>query len=101
MISPDGRTAVSGSKDGTLILWDLTSGEALRRYHAHIGKVNSVDFSPDGQTVLSGADDGVMIEWRIDDTLEELTAWMQTNRYLAELTCSERARYGVEPLCEE
>ena len=100
-VSPDGRTAVSGSKDGTLILWDLESGEALRRYHGHSGRLNSVDFSPDGRTVLSGADDGVMIEWCIDDTLEELTAWTQANRYLYELTCSERAQYGVEPLCEE
>jgi WD40 repeat protein len=100
-ISPDGRRAVSGSKDGTLILWDLETGEAIRYYHAHDGSVNSVDFSPDGRTVLSGAADGVMIEWRIDDTLEELLDWTQANRYLYELTCEERARYGVEPLCEE
>jgi WD40 repeat protein len=100
-ISPDGRTAVSGSKDGTLILWDLETGEAIRRYHGHTDRVNSVDFSPEGGTVLSGADDGVMIEWRIDDTLEELLDWTQANRYMYELSCAERARYGVEPLCEE
>jgi WD40 repeat protein/serine/threonine protein kinase/DNA-binding XRE family transcriptional regulator len=99
-ISPDGRMAVSGSKDGTLILWDLSTGEAIRRYHGHNVRVNSVDFSPDGGTVLSGADDGVVIEWRIDDTLEELIDWTNANRYLYELTCSERARYGIEPLCE-
>ena len=100
-ISHDGRTAVSGSRDSTLILWDLATGEALRRYRGHSGMVNSVAFSPDGRSVLSGAEDGLMIQWRIDDTLEELTSWTQKNRYLAEMTRSERAQYGVEPLCEE
>ena len=96
MISP-----LSKSHRIRLVSHEPESGEALRRYHAHSGRVNSVDFSPDGRTVLSGGDDGVMIEWRIDDTLEELINWTSANRYVAELTCSERARYGVEPLCEE
>jgi WD40 repeat protein len=100
-ISSDGKLGVSGSRDGTLILWDLESGEAIRRYRGHNGTVNSVAFSPDGSKVLSGAADGVMIEWRVDATLEELTAWTQANRYLYDLSCSERAQYGVEPLCEE
>jgi len=98
---PDGRTAISGSRDSTLILWDLETGEAIRRYHGHTGTLNAVDFSPDGQTALSGATDGLMIEWHIADTMDELTDWTEANRFLPELTCSERDRYNIEPLCEE
>jgi WD40 repeat protein len=97
---PDGRTAISGSRDGTLILWDLETSEAIRRYHGHTGSLNTVAFSPDGQTALSGAYDGMMIEWHIADTMDELTDWTEANRFLPELTCSERARYNIEPLCE-
>lgn len=97
---PDGRTAISGSRDGTLILWDLESGEAIRRYRGHTDTLNSIAFSPDGQSVLSGANDGMMIEWRIAESLDELTDWTEANRFLPELTCSERARYNIEPLCE-
>jgi WD40 repeat protein len=97
---PDGRLAASGSRDGTLILWDLENGEAIRRYHWHTGNVNSVDFSPDGQRMLSGGEDGLLIEWRVDDTLEELTDWVEDNRYVRELTCSERSQYNIQPLCE-
>lgn len=97
---PDGKKAISGSRDGNLILWDLETGEAIRRYHRHTGNVNSVAFSPDGQRVLSGGADGLMIEWRIDDTLEELISWTLANRYLPELTCSQRAQFNIEPLCE-
>jgi hypothetical protein len=41
-----------------------------------------------------------MIEWRIDDTLEELVSWTEANRHLPELTCSQRAQFNIEPLCE-
>lgn len=50
--------------------------------------------------MLSGAHDGLMIEWRVDDTLEELVAWTEANRYLHELTCSDREQVNIEPLCE-
>jgi hypothetical protein len=32
--------------------------------------------------------------------MDELTDWTEANRFLPELTCSERARYNIEPLCE-
>lgn len=66
----------------------------------HTGQINSLAFNKEGRTVLSGAHDGLMIEWRVDDTLEELVAWTEANRYLHELTCSDREQVNIEPLCE-
>jgi WD40 repeat protein/DNA-binding XRE family transcriptional regulator len=100
-ISPDGRYALSGSEDSTVILWDFETGELLRRFTGHTGWVPSVAFSPDGQTAFSVSDDGSLIEWQVaDPPLEELIAWAHANRYVRELTCEERARHRVEPLCE-
>jgi WD40 repeat protein len=100
-ISPDGRYALSGSEDSTVILWDFETGELLRRFTGHTGWVPSVAFSPDGQTAFSVSDDGTLIQWQVaDPPLEELVAWAHANRYVRDLTCEERARYRVEPLCE-
>ena len=68
--SPDGLTALSGSDDNTLILWNLDAnsplfafGEMIHRFEGHTGWVNSVAFSPDGFTALSGSSDNSLILW--------------------------------------
>ncbi len=63
--SPDGRTALSGSTDRTLILWEVATGEALRTFSGHTGAVTSVAFSPDGRTALSGSGDSTLILWEV------------------------------------
>jgi WD40 repeat protein/uncharacterized protein YecT (DUF1311 family) len=53
--SPDGRYALSGSQDGTMMLWDVTTGDETRTFKAEeYYHVDSVAFSPDGRHVLSG-----------------------------------------------
>lgn len=63
--APDGRTALSGSSDGTLRLWDVATGETLRAFEGHSGWVSSVAFSPDGRAALSGSGDGSLRLWNI------------------------------------
>ncbi len=67
--SPDGRLALSGSRDSTLILWDLASGEIRQHFgqagDGHTGPVWSVAYHPDGRTVLSGSEDGSLILWDV------------------------------------
>jgi WD40 repeat protein/serine/threonine protein kinase len=63
--SPDGKTALSGATDQTVILWDLATGEAIRRLDGHKEGVQCVAFSPDGQTALSGSNDDTLILWNL------------------------------------
>jgi hypothetical protein len=45
--------------------------------------------------------DGALIEWQIADLpLDELIEWTYANRYVRDLTCTEREQYRVEPLCD-
>jgi WD40 repeat protein len=56
-ISPDGRMAVSGSKDGALKLWSTNTRQVLKTLKGHSGEVVAAAFSPDGRWVLSASSD--------------------------------------------
>src|SRR6186713_1959782 len=63
--SPDGSKVLSGALDGTLKLWDVSSGRILRTFGGHKDWVNSVAFSPDGSKALSGSADKTLKLWDV------------------------------------
>jgi WD40 repeat protein len=99
--SPDGRLAVSGAYDGSLLMWDVAEGVVLRRYAGFSKPIVKLAFVPDGRSFLVAADDDAVHEYRVDATQEDLLAWIAANRYVPELTCQERERYRIEPLCDD
>ena len=69
--SPDGKTLASGDgyydDDGTVILWDVSTGKMLKKLEGHFGFfVTAVDWTKDGKTVLSGSIDGSLILWNAE-----------------------------------
>ncbi len=100
-VSPDGRSVASSAFDGTVIVWDFETGGELIRLAAHAAPASDVAFSPDGETLFSVGFDGQLIEWRVpSQSLDELVDWIHANRYVRELTCEERDRYGIDsPAC--
>jgi len=98
-LSLDGRFAVTGGEDGSLMLWDVEEGQLVRRYETQ-GAVHDVAIAPDGRSAVFGTSGGVIIRWRLSNpSLGEVQTWIEDNRYLPELTCEERERYRIEPLC--
>lgn len=65
-VSPDGRKAVSASVDRTLIVWDMTMGEAIQRMALSSDAVRAVTIGPKGRMALSGAADGSLELWDLD-----------------------------------
>jgi WD40 repeat protein len=55
--APDCRTLVSGSKDGTVRLWNLATQQELFTLEDRLGTtINSVAFTPDGTTLITAGD---------------------------------------------
>ena len=51
--APDGRRALSAGQDHSVRLWDLTTGEEIRRLEGNRDQVWCVAFSRDGRLALS------------------------------------------------
>jgi len=73
--SPDGRSALSGSFDGSLCLWDVKSGKEIRRFKGHggwfsSGEVMSVGFAGDGKRLISGSVDKTLRLWEVESGRE-------------------------------
>ena len=62
-VAPDGRTAISASKDGTLKAWDIASARVERTYESHGGALYAVAISPDGKIAISGGEDKILKVW--------------------------------------
>jgi WD40 repeat protein len=63
-ITPDGR-AVSGSRDGTIRVWDLSAGREMRAIEVHGDEVTAVAVAANGHHIIA-AGGGIVAIWDID-----------------------------------
>lgn len=72
-VGEDARTAVSGAgyiygaaEDPTVRLWDVETGEEIRRLEGHTRHLWDIDVSADGSFVVSGSHDGTARLWDLN-----------------------------------
>ena len=63
--SPDGRQLASASRDRTVKLWDVVTGEQLRTLAGHYDAVSTVAFRPDGRQLASASWDDTLKLWDV------------------------------------
>lgn len=67
--SPDGKTIVSASYDGTIKLWNSADGTLINTILGHSAGPGDVKFSPDGQMIASSGVNSKVKIWKLDGTL--------------------------------
>jgi WD40 repeat protein len=65
-LSPDGRLALSGDSTGTLILWEIDSGEVLHHLSGHSEAIAAVSVSADGRQAFTCDEGGTSILWDLE-----------------------------------
>jgi WD40 repeat protein len=104
-VSPDGRYLLTGSwQGGTAILWDLQTGQEIRRLTGQEDLLTPVRFSPDGQRALIASQDWFggtptsrLVLWDVEtgQIIHELTGFEFYPRQIAFSTDGRRALFGT------
>lgn len=61
--SADGKMLVSGARDDPARLWEVGTGQEVRRFGKKKELTGTVTVSPDGKTVVAGGEDGAICLW--------------------------------------
>ncbi|MDR1295109.1 MAG: pentapeptide repeat-containing protein, partial [Bifidobacteriaceae bacterium] len=81
--SPDGTTLATGSVDGTVRLWDTTTGHMTATLAGYGAWVVALAWSPDGTTLATGSDDGTVRLWNTATRQATATLTRQGNWVVA------------------
>ena len=71
VFSPDGAILVNGTSNGTILVWEVATGDQIAALDGHTQEVETLKFSPDGKTLVSTAMDGTIFLWDWDEVLKD------------------------------
>jgi hypothetical protein len=67
--TPDGRSLVSAEQDGSVVVWEVRTGQLRREFLGHQGEVNGLAVSADGRKAASIGMDLTALVWDVTGLL--------------------------------
>jgi len=71
VVTPDGKRAISGSADMTLVVWDLEQKTDLYSLEGHQDQIYAVALTPDGKCAVSASNDQTIMVWDLESRAGE------------------------------
>ncbi|MDY6936762.1 MAG: protein kinase [Cyanobacteriota bacterium] len=65
-ICPDGKQFATGSLDKTVRIWNLETGEEIRKIEGHRSTINALSISRDSTSLASASDDDTVKIWNLE-----------------------------------
>jgi WD40 repeat protein len=72
MFSPDGKLLAAGASDGSVRVWEVSSGTALGEFPGHRGPVTALAYATDGKSIATGGNDTTAMIWDVPYLMESL-----------------------------
>lgn len=72
-VTPDSQWLISGSKDHTIKVWDIATGQEIYTLTGHTGSVLTLVLTSDGKQVISGSADHTIKVWSLETGQEIYT----------------------------
>ncbi|MGZ8578042.1 MAG: nSTAND1 domain-containing NTPase [Actinomycetota bacterium] len=66
-VSPTGDLIATGSRDGTISLWDRAGVALAGQVPGHTEAIEEMDFTPDGGSLVTGSYDTTILVWDVSD----------------------------------
>lgn len=66
-LAPDGKTALTGCTQGSIVLWNLETEALIHRFQYSEDRIAALTFSPDGKRAVSGNRVGWICEWDLEN----------------------------------
>ena len=73
LFSPDNTILVNGDRNGSIQLWDITTGDKLTTLNGHTAQVETLHFSSNGNTLVSAGQDGTILLWDWNEIIKGLS----------------------------
>jgi WD40 repeat protein len=64
--SPDGSKIATYTKENFIAIWDVETGELLKRLPGQDGYISELDWSPDGKLLASASNNGTVALWNAE-----------------------------------
>lgn len=90
--TPDGKYLLSGSRDKTIKLWELSSGHEIRSYFGHKSTINDLVITPDGKHFVSSSADYTAKLWEIA-TGKLIRTFIGHTDYMTSVAVSPNGKY--------